>query len=256
MAVDGGAADAGGGADIGHPAHSGPRPAAAPRPRRCGGRCAPRRLADLDGTAPSETSVSQNDMSDASCSCARCGHDASRDDRPRRRDGPPAGLRRGLAPSGGRLRVAALRRHARPRAPARAVDHDADDALLRARRAARAPGRGRAGRARAGVAALGLPRRRARRLVRAGRRLDRQARVRARLRRAGGGVGGRRGAAGRGAGGARGALLGRGRGRAGRRLEPRLDRRSSPTAAPTRTCTASRRCSPPRTRCGASARRG
>ena len=37
--------------------------------------------------------------------------------------------------------MAARRRDARPRAPARAVDHDADDALLRARRAARATGR-------------------------------------------------------------------------------------------------------------------
>ena len=53
------------------------------------------------------------------------------------------------------------------------------------------------------VAARRLPRRRARRLVRAGRRLDRQARLRARLRRAGGGRRGRRGAAGRGARGAR-----------------------------------------------------
>ena len=60
-----------------------------------------------------------------------------------RRDDPAAGLRRGLAPPRRRLRVAALRRHAGPRAPARAVDHDADDARVRARRAARVPGRRR-----------------------------------------------------------------------------------------------------------------
>ena len=68
----------------------------------------------------------------------------------RRRDGAAAGLRRGLAPPRRRLRVAALRRHAGPRAPARAVDHDADDARVRARGAARLAGRGGAGRARAG----------------------------------------------------------------------------------------------------------
>ena len=99
----------------------------------------------------------------------------------------------------------------------------ADDARVRARRAARAPGRrelvDRRSRRCAPTSATTCTAAGSR-----GRRAGRQARVRARLRRAGGGERGRSRAARRGAGGARHALLGRARGRARRRVEPRLDR--------------------------------
>ena len=152
-----------------------------------------------------------------------------------------------LAPPRGRLRLAAGRRDTGPRAPARAVDHDADDALFRARSAARAPWGLRPGRARARFAARRLPRRRARRLVRAGRRLDRQARVRARLRRAGGGqTRATRSCWARRSRCSTRRFWDEGRRRARRCGGTAGGPRWSPTAGRTRTCTASRPCSPPR----------
>ena len=85
-------------------------------------------------------------------------------------NGPAARLRRGLASSRRRVRLAALGRDAGPRPPARAVDHDADDARVRAWRSCWAAGRGRARRPRARPRCDADSATRARRLVRAGRR--------------------------------------------------------------------------------------
>ena len=172
---------------------------------------------------------------------------SSRHDRSSRRDGSGCwpSPQRSRHPDGG---FAWLRADGTPDlvAPARAVDHDADDVRVRARRAARAAGRGRARRARArrrcardfrDDATAAGSRRSAARTTSA--RTSTSSSCWPRRARAMPSCSARRW---------RCSTTHFWDERAGalrRRLEPRLERRSRPTAAPTRTCTASRRCSRP-----------
>ena len=142
-------------------------------------------------------------------------------------------------------------------APARAVDHDADDARVRARRAARRPGA-------AELVAHGLDALRQRTsatpvhggwFAQAGGSDDKRAYEHVFVVLAAAAAGDDE-LLGEALEVLDDALLGRGRRRAGATSATATGPSSRPTAAPTRTCTASRRCSPPATRCGASGRCG